>query len=231
MPFDKILFFLIIYSVGLAVLTFLSHSLLEAGQKSGDRGPHTAHLLVYGLWAWATIANGYALIVPGPDFIWLAPSFVIPIFLGIGVTFLTPVKEVLQNISIMKLVAVQFYRNAGAVFLIAFYFTGTYMSKEFADNAGWGDVLTGLLAVPTALAVYYRIPFWQVVVILWCFIGTADLIIAPITAQIYGGPRPDDFPINSIPIFFGPPLGILLHLITLRALWLQHTFRNQVVSA
>ncbi len=38
MPADKILFFIIIYGVGAAVLFFVSHTLIEAGAKIGDRG-------------------------------------------------------------------------------------------------------------------------------------------------------------------------------------------------
>lgn len=220
MPTDKLLFFIIIYGVGLAVLAFLTHTLSEAGRKAGNGGTTTASRLIFGLWTWAALANAYALVVDN-GFIWLAPAIALPILIGIGVTFLEPVRNLLHHVSITKLVAVQFYRNAGAVFLIAYFVFGTYMSREFAENAGWGDVLTGMLAVPTALAAYYRIPLWRVAVVVWCIIGTADLIVAPVTAALYGGPRTDDFPINAIPIFFGPPLGILLHLITLRALWLQ----------
>ena len=227
MTYDKVLFFLIIYGVGLAVLLFLSHTFFEAGKKSGEQGQRTARSMVLGLWAWAAIATIYALL-SGRGFVWLAPSFVIPLVLGVSITFLEPVRTVLRNISITRLVAVQFYRNAGAVFLVAYFVTGTYMSREFAVNAGWGDVLTGMLAVPTAMAAYYRIPFWQVLVVIWCAIGIGDLILAPVTGAIYGGPRSDDFPINAIPIFFGPPLGILLHLVALRALWLQRPKPNQL---
>ena len=211
---------LIIYGVGTAVLVFLSRTLMEAGQQSGGSGQRTANSLVFGLWAWAAVANIYALFT-GPEFVWLAPAIAIPILLGTVLTFVTPVARLLENISISKLVGVQVYRNAGAVFLLAHFGFGHYMSREFALTAGWGDVLTGMLAIPVAAAAYYQIKFWRYLVVIWCFIGTTDLIVAPITAQLYGAMRVDDFPINSIPLFFGPPLGILLHIVTIRALWLQ----------
>ncbi|MEM6499111.1 MAG: hypothetical protein AAF709_20610 [Pseudomonadota bacterium] len=220
MPTDKLLYFIIIYGVGLAVLMFLSHTLREAGRGSNGAGSTAANYMIVGLWTWAILANAYALVVPN-GFTWLAPAIALPILIGTAITVLEPVKDVLRNISITKLVAVQIYRNAGAVFLVAYFVFGTYMSREFAINAGWGDVLTGMLAVPAALAAYYRIPLWRTAVVIWCAIGIGDLILAPITAITYGGPRTDDFPINAIPIFFGPPLGILLHIIALRALWLQ----------
>lgn len=226
MATDKILFFIMIYGVGLAVLSFLTHTLREAGREHGSLGLTTANYMIAGLWAWATLANAYALVVPN-GFIWLAPAIALPILIGTGITFLDSVKDVLRKISLPKLVVVQVYRNAGAVFLIAYFVFGTYMSREFSVNAGWGDVLTGMLAVPTAIAAFYRMPLWPVVVVVWCIIGISDLILAPITAITYGGPRTDDFPINAIPIFFGPPLGILLHIFTLRALWLQRTGKDE----
>ncbi len=141
--------------------------------------------------------------------------------IGLGLTFTEPVRQILGQVSIAGLVGLQVYRNAGAVFLIAYFFSDMGLSREFAVNAGWGDILTGMLAIPVALAAHARLPFWRTVVVVWCFIGAGDLVLAPATAVLYGGPGVDDFPINVIPIFLGPPLGILLHAVTLRALWLQ----------
>lgn len=227
MTYDNILFFVIIYSVGLAVLMFLTQTLRQAGAAAGPNGQRTAQALIIGLWTWAVAANIYAL-VAGRGIIWLAPTFIVPLAVGVAITFLEPVKDLLRHISVARLVAVQLYRNAGAIFLIAYFITGTYMSREFAVTAGWGDVLTGMLAIPTALAALYRVPLWQVAVVAWSAIGIGDLILAPVMAQLYGGPNSDDFPINTIPIFFGPPLGILLHLIVLRTLWLQRTVAQPV---
>ena len=216
----NLIYGLIIYGVGIAVLFYVSHTLVDAGRRTMTDGPGTAAWLVGGLWGWAVAANVYALNT-GPGFAWLAPAIVLPIVLGTALTFVPPVSRLLENVSIAKLVGVQVYRNAGAVFLLAHFGFGHYMSREFALNAGWGDVLTGMLAIPVAAAAYYRIRYWAVLVVAWCLIGTTDLIVAPITAQIYGAMRVDDFPINSIPIFFSPPLGILLHIVAIRALWLQ----------
>ena len=216
----NLIYGLIIYGVGIAVLFYVSHTLIEAGRRTMADGPRTATWLVGGLWGWAVAANVYALNT-GPEFAWLAPAIALPIALGTALTFVPTVSRLLENVSIVRLVGVQVYRNAGAIFLLAHFGFGHYMSREFAMNAGWGDVLTGTLAIPVAAAVYFRIRYWKVLVVAWCLIGTTDLIVAPITAQMYGAMRVDDFPINSIPIFFGPPLGILLHIVAIRALWLQ----------
>ena len=60
-------------------------------------------------------------------------------------------------------------------------------------NAGWGDILTGMLAIPVALAVAARIRFWPLLVVAWCLIGAGDLVLAPLTAVLYGGPTVDGF--------------------------------------
>ncbi len=219
---------IVIYGVGIAVLGFVSSTLLQAGRAANEFP--TAGRLVAGLWIWAVLATLYALNT-GTHFAWFGVAFGVPFAVGFGITFIDPVKRVLEEVSITQLVGVQVYRNAGAVFLIAYFFTDSGLSREFAMNAGWGDVLTGMLALPTALAAYYRIAFWRLLVVGWCLIGTGDLILAPATAFIYGGPGVNDFPLNVIPILFGPPLGILLHTYALRALWLQRRVADMNASA
>jgi hypothetical protein len=62
--------------------------------------------------------------------------------------------------------------------------------------------------------------FWA-----WSAFGILDLIVAPTAAAIFGfeaaGQTPG-FPITTIPLFFGPPFGILIHIVTLRAFALRH---------
>lgn len=214
----NLLFFVIIFGVGASVLIHVSRTISIAGEAANKRT--AARYMVACLWLWAALAIPYALLV-GDSFLWLAPSLVIPLALLLGSTFAKPVTALLEHVSVHRLVGVQVYRVAGSVFLMSHFWFDGYISREFAINAGWGDVLTGVLAFPVALAAWRRIRFWQILVVAWCILGTSDLIVAPVTAQIYGGPRSDDFPINTIPIFFGPPLGICLHLVALRALWLQ----------
>lgn len=207
-----------IYGVGAAVLIYTSGTVLRAGHAASEAP--TARRLVWGLWLWSLLATVYAL-VSGASFAWFGVAFAVPYAIGVAVTFLGPVKNILRQISLTRLVGVQIYRNAGAVFLVTYFFTDSELSREFAMNAGWGDILTGMLAIPVAYAAALRIPAWRWMVVVWCAIGAGDLILAPATALMYGGPAVDGFPLNMIPIFVGPPLGILLHTVTLRALWLQ----------
>ena len=216
----------VVYAVAFLVLLFLMRMVRAAGETAQQA--LTARRLILGLWIWPVIATVYALNV-GTSIAWFGLSFVVPFLVGIGLTFTEPVRQILRHVSIPGLVSLQVYRNAGAVFLLAYYFADNGLSREFAMNAGWGDILTGMLAIPVALAAAARIRHWPLLVVAWCLIGTGDLILAPLTAVLYGGPGVDDFPMNVIPIYLGPPLGILLHMVTLRALWLQRDAAHAAV--
>ena len=133
------------------------------------------------------------------------------------------ISEVLAYVDIGRLVFMQVYRIAGAVFLVAFFYFDADFSREFAMKAGWGDVSMGVLALPVAFLVWKRIAGWPVAIVIWCAIGIGNLILAPLTAVQFGGPNPNAFPISAIPLFFGPALGICTHIITLRATDLSRT--------
>jgi hypothetical protein len=227
-PFDLFLL-VVIYGAGFVVLLFWTRMVRAAGEAA-DR-EQTARRLNLGLWIWPVLATVYALNT-GTGIVWFGLSFLVPFGIGTGLLFTQPVRQILTRVSIPGLVGLQVYRNAGAVFLIAYFFTESDLSREFAVNAGWGDILhlTGVLAIPVALAAQARIRRWPLLVVAWCLIGAGDLILAPLTAVLYGGPRVDDFPMNVIPVFLGPPLGILLHVVTLRALWLQRKLADTAGS-
>ena len=61
----------------------------------------------------------------------------------------------------------------------------------------------------------------MIALILWSIFGIGDLIVAPASAFIYGGDGLENFPISIIPLFFGPPFGILIHIVTMRNFWLK----------
>jgi len=168
---------------------------------------------------WFVCAVAYALVI-GLSFDTFLPALVVPLTAGTSVLFMPGPKRVLQSIPLHLLVMLGSYRVAGAIFVYAYEQHGL-LSYGFAFNAGWGDVLTGVLAPLVAYAVFkgWRGAFSLLVV--WTCIGVGDLILAPISANLYGAQRLVDFPLNFIPLFLGPPFGILLHTVTLRAAWLQ----------
>jgi hypothetical protein len=50
-----------------------------------------------------------------------------------------------------------------------------------------------------------------------CF-GTLDLIVAPATALYFQARVLNIYPLDLVPLFLGPPLGILTHILSLRNL-------------
>lgn len=186
-----------------------------------EQAKHTARTTITVLLVWA---SGAVLLAASVElnFMVFLPTAVIPISLGTWALLQPRMIELLSRVRLAPLIAVQFYRNAGAIFLYLYFATET-LSWGFARNAGWGDVLTGMLALPVAWAVWKNIRGASVLIVVWCVIGIGDLILAPLSAQIYGAERLVDFPINTVPLFLGPPLGILLHIFVLRVWWLQRS--------
>ena len=172
-----------------------------------------------GLVVWLVLANVYALVV-GLNFVSFIPVLAIPLLIGTYLMFQPTPTAVLRCVPLHLLILLGSYRVAGGIFVYA-HNQHDLLSQGFATNAGWGDVLTGVLAPFVAYVVYKNLGFAYAAVVVWTCIGIGDLIVAPISANIFGAERLVDFPLNLIPLFLGPPFGILLHCVTLRAAWLQ----------
>jgi len=199
--------------IGFSRLIATAASSMSAVERGFSRG-----LQIF-LSVWVFLAIAYALLV-GLDFTSFIPTLVIPLVIGAVALFRPVPTSILLRVPLYLLVLLGTYRIAGGVFVYA-HFKHDLLSYGFAFNAGWGDVLTGVLAPLVAYVVYRRVSGAYLIVLIWTFIGIGDLILAPISANLYGAQRLVDFPLNLIPLFLGPPFGILLHTITLRAAWLQ----------
>ena len=182
-----------------------------------------AHWYLLGLiafWFAAALATSQA----GPlDFRAIAFFAFIPIVGGTLLSFTPPLKDLIRAIPTHWLIYAQFYRVLGALFIFP-YMTDGLLTRGFALNAGIGDVITGVLALPIAWLVLRGGERYKWVFVAWTAFGILDLIVAPASAAIFGfetsGAQPG-FPITTIPLFFGPPFGILIHIITLRNFWLR----------
>ena len=212
--------FAVLIAAGIWILLAAAWLLRDAAHRAGtDRARRTARRTTIVLLLWAAGAVSLAAAVPLSFPVFL-PMAAVPIALGTIAALRPALSELLAHVRLAPLIAVQVYRNAGAIFLYLFYATGS-LSWGFARNAGWGDVATGVLALPVAWMVWRRMPLAPAAVVLWCLLGIADLIVAPISAGLYGAESLVAFPINTVPLFLGPPLGILLQIMVLRAWWLQ----------
>jgi hypothetical protein len=56
--------------------------------------------------------------------------------------------------------------------------TGGRLTAPFAPIAGWGDIITGVTAVPVAWAVWRQVAGWRPLAVIWNLFGAADLITA-----------------------------------------------------
>jgi hypothetical protein len=121
-----------------------------------------------------------------------------------------------------SLIAIQTYRVAGIMFLFPFLTYGI-MPAGFAWPAGIGDALTGIFAPVVALMVARSRPHAVKWAVAWNLFGIVDLIVAPATAVFFQSRVLDIYPLALIPLFLGPPLGILTHIYSLRNLAVAKT--------
>jgi hypothetical protein len=115
------------------------------------------------------------------------------------------------------LIAIQTYRFAGIMFVYPFVTYGI-LPAGFGYPAGIGDALTGIFAPIVASMVAQNRPHALKWAIAWNLFGTLDLIVAPATALIFQARVLSIYPLALVPLFLGPPLGILTHILSLRNL-------------
>jgi hypothetical protein len=156
----------------------------------------------------------------------------LPVIVGAPVLLLSMrVGQVLDAMPVTWLVAVQLYRVFGAVWLVGGLGT---LPGVFALPAGIGDVLTGLFAVPAAIAVATGTAQGRKAAIAWNIFGLADLAVAitlglitspgsfqlivPNVQSIGAGAYP-----NVLTPAFVVPSSILLHALSLRQLRRRNT--------
>jgi hypothetical protein len=125
------------------------------------------------------------------------------------------------------LVGIQAYRVFGAAFLAA-ALRGT-LPGLFGYPAGIGDALTGMFALPVAVAVARGTAEGRRAAIIWNLFGLADLMIA-IAMGMITSPGPLQLVASTVPSIgsggypevltpaFAVPSSILLHFLSLRLL-------------
>jgi hypothetical protein len=189
-----------------------------------------AIMVPFTLWAavaWTASINGVfrtgAFPVP------LLPlAIFLPVIVGAPLLLLSKrVGLLLDAMPTTWLVALQLYRVFGSQWL-AYWLRGL-LPGLWALPAGTGDVLTGLFAVPAAIALATGTPEGRKTAILWNIFGLADLAVAitlgmiispgPFQLIVQNGPSIglDGYP-NVLTPAFVVPGSILLHALSLRQL-------------
>jgi hypothetical protein len=155
-------------------------------------------------------------------------AIVLPVIVGAPLLLLSKrVGQLLDAMPTTWLVALQLYRVFGSQWL-AYWLRGL-LPGLWALPAGTGDVLTGLFAVPAAIALAAGTAEGRKAAILWNIFGVADLAVAialgmiispgPFQLIVPNGPSIglDGYP-NVLTPAFVVPGSILLHALSLRQL-------------
>jgi hypothetical protein len=191
-----------------------------------------AVMVPFTLWAaaaWSAGINGVFSTGALPPSVPLLPlAIFLPVIIGAPLLLLSKrVGQVLDAMPATWLVALQAYRVFGGVFLVG-GLRGV-LPAVFALPAGTGDVLTGLLAVPAAIAVATGTAQGRKAAIAWNILGLADFAVAITLGAITSAGAfqlivPDvpsigagDYP-NVLTPAFVVPSSILLHALSLRQL-------------
>jgi hypothetical protein len=122
------------------------------------------------------------------------------------------------------LIGIQTYRVAGIMFIFPFLTYGI-IPAGFGWPAGVGDALTGILAPVVASLVARNRPHALRWAVTWNLFGILDLIVAPATALYFQAQVLGLYPLSLVPLFLGPPLGILTHILSLRNLAVAKALR------
>ena len=226
---------MIIVGVGVFVLmacsAFMGHSVAKLqGMRLLER---TGRMFWYmlGLLALISVWFAAALAASTANFISftiLLPFALFPIVLGTLLSLTSRREQLISAIPTHWLIFLQTYRVVGGIFIFPYLAEGV-LTRGFALNAGIGDVITGIFAVPVAWLVLRGGERYKWVFYSWTAFGIIDLIVAPASAALFGfaanGSEPG-FPVTAIPLFFGPPFGILIHIIALRNFQLRHVTKK-----
>jgi len=200
---------------------------LTPGQR---RATWLAVMVPFTLWAaaaWTAAING--VFRTGFSPLPLLPAAIfLPVIVGAPLLLLSQrVGQVLDAMPPTWLVALQLYRALGVQWL-AYWMRGL-LPGIFALPAGTGDVLTGLFAVPAAIAVAAGTVKGRRAAILWNVFGLMDFAIAIALGMITSPGRfqliVPDMPSIGVDVFpnvltpaFVVPSSILLHVLSLRQL-------------
>lgn len=140
------------------------------------------------------------------------------------------VRESLHAVPLWLLVGL----NAGRIFAILFLVLDRVgrLAGPFAFYAGWGDILTGVFAIPIALALArsndHSRGFW-VAVLAWNLFGIADLVNAiflGVTSSV-GSPLeifhhpPGSAAMQHLPFSLVPTVLVPFYLIIHAAIWVR----------
>jgi hypothetical protein len=212
--------------IGVGLWLSLESTGLTPGQR---RAIWLAVMIPYTLWmavAWSVAING--VFRTGTRLPALPLAIFLPVIVGAPPLLLSKrMGQVLDAMPTSWLVALQLYRIFGS-WALAAALRGA-LPLVFGVPAGIGDTLTGLIAVPAAIAVATGTAQGRSAAIAWNILGLADLVVA-VTLGAITSPGPFQLIVPHEPSIgagvypgvltpaFVVPSSILLHFLSLRQL-------------
>lgn len=186
-------------------------------------------LLLIGIIGWTLLVfmltiGGYFEYVEGD----ILPRFLaglgIPVTIMVLLQFRTSFNEIIDRIPLHILIGTQFFRLFGAVFFLVA--TSGLGPGDFMSS-GYGDIITGLLAISTAIILYKRLSCSKLMVWIFSIVGLLDLLnVSRILLMYYPSwtaTNPTTEAAGSFPLMLivgiTAPVALLLHIYTLRALF------------
>ena len=131
-----------------------------------------------------------------------------------------PITRLLKTMPSEWLIGVQVYRSAGFL-LLYLYFHDRFVTRDFALSAGIGDIFVGLSSMIVVRWVRAKAGGYLSAAVIWNIIGIVDLVTAPLAAILTKSGGISTYPLVVVPLFLGPPMGILMHVASLRNLYLR----------
>ncbi|WP_042259726.1 hypothetical protein [Paraburkholderia heleia] len=192
-----------------------------------------AILMAHALWfavVWSAAIHGVFRLSAVPPPLPLLPlAIFLPVIVGAPLLLLSKrVGRVLDAMPAAWLIALQFYRVFGSWAIVAWLHGA--MAGVDALPAGTGDLLTGLFAVPAAIAVASGTAQGRKAAIVWNIFGLADFAVAVTLGMVTAPGRfqliaPDTPSLNAgtwpyvLTPAFVVPSSVLLHALSLRQLF------------
>lgn len=220
--------------IRLALLSVVLYWFGRWGRKDLPVRTHVIWLSIGALTIWVVAAiylgsrNIFRIhddvVLPPP----IAAGALVPILIGfLAFQYWQPFRQLIFRIPQHWLIALQIYRITGGVFLVVYAMD--LIPGIFALTSGYGDLITGLLALPVAYFCYRQTQSANKVALGWNYLGLFELIIlipfgllsspSPIQTLALDNPNlvTSTWPSVLAPTFH-VPLGILLHIFSLAML-------------
>ena len=127
--------------------------------------------------AWVSLVVGIVGAGGLSNLLNLLVLFGAPLLVATGVALLAPAaRRLASEISTPVLIGLNVFRVLGILFVLLA--AAGRLAGPFPYSAGWGDVVTGVLAVPAAWAAARETRRWDGLILAWNAFGMLDLIVA-----------------------------------------------------